>query len=91
MTEIDQFTLEPDETIVEISVRATKETELRGTGGGVGKVACLTFMTSLGKKYEFRQREVSAESHLRYEATPYEDLVSPVPLTRSIQILTFFL
>lgn len=75
MTELDQFTLGPQETLIEISVRATKDIDLRGTGGAVGKVVCLTFVTSLENRYEFRRSEASAESHVQYCATPYEDLV----------------
>lgn len=79
MDELGEFTLKPQEALVEISARTTKETELRGTHGWVGKIVHLAFVTSLGKRYEFQQSEAPGESQLRYYATPYEDLVCSVP------------
>lgn len=91
MTDGGHFVLEPHERFVDISVLTTRETELRGTGGAVGKVNCLIFTTSLGRVFNIHfGEEVGTETILRYQATPYEDLVSfkPFDSPPPIQMLT---
>lgn len=88
INQVDYFTLQPGETLVEVGVRVTADVDVLGERGKVGRVVALVFVTSLGTRYSFRygsdrsdRRDgtnyniIAEESSFRFCGSPFEDLV----------------
>jgi len=76
MREIGGFELEQDEVFTEIRTWSSDDIRFSTPAEKFGQIFGICFMTSSGKRAEFNQGGLERGVTMRYQATPWEEIVS---------------
>lgn len=85
--EVGSFDLVPAESLTHIKVWSTLETETPLRMESFGKVVGIQFVTSSGRRRNFRIYSQHPFIYMHWRSTPYEELVSCIASERTRQAL----